>query len=168
MFWVFFHWLKLKCYLMAKLILSCITVLILPSILGNLDMPGHTHLKWQSQIKETWQKINFILHVFLKILQIYCKLVVLGTFGISRYAHTKWHYHLAENVCFYLQAKNQLHPSWFLGDIGQICKLFILGKFNMSGYTNLKWSNQLVQDFHVYLRAKNELNHSFLSCNIPF
>ena len=31
MFWVFFHWLKLKCSLIAKLILSSITLLILPS-----------------------------------------------------------------------------------------------------------------------------------------
>ena len=28
------------------------------------------------------QKFNFILHVFLKILQRYCKLVILGTLGI--------------------------------------------------------------------------------------
>ena len=30
--WVFFHWLKLKCSLIAKLILSSITLLILPRL----------------------------------------------------------------------------------------------------------------------------------------
>ena len=55
------------------------------------------------------QKFNFILHVFLEILQRYCKLVILGTFGMSGYAHPKWYYQLVENFDFFLHAENELH-----------------------------------------------------------
>ena len=59
-----------------------------------LGMPGHTHLKWCINLKKpstfiSWQKINFILDVFLEILQRYCKLVVFGTLGLSGYAYPK-------------------------------------------------------------------------------
>ena len=59
-----------------------------------LGMPGHTHLKWCINLKKpstfiSWQKINFILNVFLEILQRYCKLVVFGTLGLASYAHPK-------------------------------------------------------------------------------
>ena len=55
-------------------------------ILGNLGMPGHTHLNDSINLKKSLmfickQKINFILPVFLDILQRYYKLVILGTFG---------------------------------------------------------------------------------------
>ena len=36
------------------------------------------------------QKINFIVHFLLEILQRYCELVILGTFGMYGYAHLKW------------------------------------------------------------------------------
>ena len=55
------------------------------------------------------QKFNFILHVFLEILQRYCELVILGTFGMSGYAHPKWYYQLVENFDFFLHAENELH-----------------------------------------------------------
>ena len=55
------------------------------------------------------QKINFIFTVFLEMLQIYCKIVMLGTLGKPGSAHLKWYYHLAETFCISLQAKNQLH-----------------------------------------------------------
>ena len=51
------------------------------------------------------QKINFILYVFLEILQIYCKLVIFGTLGMPGYTHPKRYYQVVENVCVYLQAK---------------------------------------------------------------
>ena len=58
------------------------------------------------------QKINFILHDFLEMLQRYWKLIVLGTLSMPGYAHPKWK-KIAENVCVYLQAKIIFipHPS---------------------------------------------------------
>ena len=35
------------------------------------------------------QKINFILHIFLKLLERYCKLVILGPLHMASYAHPK-------------------------------------------------------------------------------
>ena len=60
------------------------------------------------------QKNNFILHVFLVILQRYCKLVVFGTLRLSGFAHQKWYYHLAQNVCVYLQEKKIKKISFIL------------------------------------------------------
>ena len=60
------------------------------------------------------QKTKFILHIFLEILQRYCKLIVLGTLGMPGYANEKWYYQLVENFRVYLQAKNQLHSHAFL------------------------------------------------------
>ena len=65
------------------------------------------------------------------------QLVVLSTLYIIGYAHPKGYYHLVENICVYLQAKNQLHPPCFYGDIAEICKL-ILGILGMPGYTHPK------------------------------
>ena len=71
------------------------------------------------------QKINFILYVFLEILQRCCKLVVLGTLGIPGYVHPNWYYQLVETFMFISAGeKNQIHPPCFSGDIAKICKLF--------------------------------------------
>ena len=59
------------------------------------------------------QNINFIIHMFLEILQRSCKLVVLGTLCMSGYTPQKWYYQLVENFRVYLQTKNQLHPHFF-------------------------------------------------------
>ena len=53
------------------------------------------------------QKINFILPVFLEILQIYCRLAILGVLDMPGYSHSKWYYQLVENFCVYMQGKNQ-------------------------------------------------------------
>ena len=42
---------------------------------------------------------NFILYVFLMILQRYCKLVILGTLGMPGFVHLKRYYYLVENFC---------------------------------------------------------------------
>ena len=57
-------------------------------------------------------------------MQNYWKLV-LGTLGMPGYAHLKWYYQLVENFRVYLQAKNQLYPPRFSGDIAKICKLIL-------------------------------------------
>ena len=57
-----------------------------------------------------WQKINFILYVFLEILQTYCKPVILGSYCVPGYTLPNRYYQLAESHCIYQKAKNQLHP----------------------------------------------------------
>ena len=44
------------------------------------------------------QKIKFIADLFLKILQRYCKLVLLDTLGTPAYAHPKCYDELVENL----------------------------------------------------------------------
>ena len=58
----------------------------------------------------TRQKINFILYVFLEILQRYCKLVISGTLDMSGYAQPKWYYHLEEKLCLYAGKKSTSSP----------------------------------------------------------
>ena len=65
------------------------------------------------------KKIKFILHVFLEILQRYCKLLHLGTLGMRGFAHPKWYYQLVEKFRVYLQTKTHLHPPRFSGDISK-------------------------------------------------
>ena len=112
-------------------------------ILGNLDMPGHTHLNDSINLKKPlificWVKINFILYIFLEILQRHCKLV-LDTLGMPGYADPKWYYQLVQNFSVDLQAKKQLYSPSFSGDTAKICKLLILGTLRMSAYINPKW-----------------------------
>ena len=84
-----------------------------------------------------WEFIpHFIFHIFLEILQRYCKLVILGTLAMPGYAQPKWYCQLVENFCVYLQAKNQLHPPCFSGD-AKTWKL-IFGTLRMSNYTHPK------------------------------
>ena len=56
------------------------------------------------------QKIKFILHVFLDILQRSCKLIVLGTLGMPGNRNPKQYCQLQENFRVYLQAKNPFDP----------------------------------------------------------
>ena len=84
------------------------------------------------------QKIKFIIHVFLEILQRYGELIVLDTLGMPGFAYPKWCYQLVENFIFYLQAKNQLPPtpsSCFSGDIVRYANLL----WDMPGYSHPKW-----------------------------
>ena len=113
------------------------------------------------------QKINFILYVFLEILQRYCKLFVLGTFDMSDYTNPKWYYHLVEDFCVYLQAKNQLHSPCFTGDLAKICKLLILGTLGMHRYKHCPlWclSACLKHIFIIYFFL--EILHFKESCNL--
>ena len=97
---------------------------------SNLRKPVKFICRWN---------IKFILHVFLEILQRFCKLVVLGTLGMPGYASIKWYYQLVENFCVYLQAKNQVHPLCFSGDIAKICELLILSTLGMPGCVHPNW-----------------------------
>ena len=81
--------------------------------LDNLGMAGHKKMIvpiWRALLT-CRQKINFILNVFLEILEGYCKIVILGTLGMPDYAHHQKIYHqLVETFCIYLGVKNQLYP----------------------------------------------------------
>ena len=97
---------------------------------------------------------------------------VLWTLDMSGYAHPNWYYKLVVNFCRYLQAKNQLHPSCFSGDIAKICKL-ILGTLGMPGYTHPKWYYQLDTINFICLPKIYFIIHFFLeiwhfkeSCNL--
>ena len=68
------------------------------------------------------QKTNFMLHVFLEILQ-------------------SCYFKYFEHTCLRKSlpaGKNQLHPLCFSEDIAKICKLLILGTLGMPGYVNPK------------------------------
>ena len=39
----------------------------------------------------------------------HCKVIIVGTFGMPRYAHPNWYCQFVENDCAYLQGKNWLH-----------------------------------------------------------
>ena len=83
------------------------------------------------------QKLNFILHIFLEILERYYNLVISGTFDMPGYTHSKSYYQLVENFRVYLQAQNQLHSPRFPRDVAKICKLLILATLDMPDYAHL-------------------------------
>ena len=78
------------------------------------------------------QKVNFITHFFLKILQRNSKLVILGNLGMPGHTHLKWEYEFEEIFDAYLQAKNQLHSSCFPWDISKILQTFCFGYFRQA------------------------------------
>ena len=82
------------------------------------------------------QKINFIPPFFLEALQRYCKLVILGTLGMSGYGCQKRWYHFVENFDSYLHANNQIHPHLCVELLLRYCKLVILGTLDMPGHAH--------------------------------
>ena len=107
------------------------------------------------------QKINFILHVFLEILERYCKIIILGTLGIPGYAHSKWYYQFVKNFHVYLQVENQPHHQYFSGNIAKICKLLILGT-NDQFVTSIFIYMPKINFIHIYL----DILHFKESCNL--
>ena len=110
-------------------------------ISGDLDMPEtHTPKMRVSVWRNLWclsggKKWTSFLQVFLEILHRYCKLVILGSFGMPGYTCLKWWYQLVENLCIYQHAKNQRHLR-FSGDIccrsGEIyCISFIMCDYHI-------------------------------------
>ena len=79
----------------------------------------HTHLRWSYQFEETFDvylKPKNQLHPFFfpEILQIYCKLAILGTLDMPGYSHPKWYYQLVEKFRVYLQGKKSTSsPTFF-------------------------------------------------------
>ena len=108
------------------------------------------------------QKINFILDIFLEILQRYCEIIVLGTLVMPDYTNIKWYYQFVENFCLFAGKKTTSPPSplSFSGDITKICKL-MLGTLVMPGCTYPKWYYQFADDLNVYLHAKKNFSINF-------
>ena len=77
------------------------------------------------------------------------KLVILGILDLHGYPHPNWYHQLVENYCVYLQAKNELPPPCFSGDIAKMCKL-ILGTSGMSGLKALMFICMLKIQFIVH------------------
>ena len=98
------------------------------------------------------QKIKFIFHVFLAVLQRYCKLV-LGTLDMSGYTNPKWYYQLVENFHIYLQAKNQLYHHDFL-ETRKDMQTSFLGWFWHAWLHTPKMIASPCRRLHVYLHAK--------------
>ena len=69
------------------------------------------------------QKINFIPHFFLKILQRNSKIVPLGNLNMIGHILLKWQYQFGENFDIYLQAKKKIYPSSFPWDIAKIIRV---------------------------------------------
>ena len=74
-------------------------------------MLDHPHQKSLHQFAGNFHaylhpKTNFITICFLKILQRYCKFVLLDTFGMPGYAYPRWYYQLVGNNSVYLQKKS--------------------------------------------------------------
>ena len=110
------------------------------------------------------QKINFITHFFLKILQRNSKLAILGNFGHAWQHKPKLIVSIWRNLCRLYADKNiKLILHVFL-EISQIfCKLVVLGTWEMPGYAHPNWYHQRAEDFYVYLHAKHYfIIHLFL------
>ena len=114
--------------------------------------------------KNSRQKFNFILHVFLQILQRFyktCGFDFLTTCCFGYYGHA-WLYirKVIQSVCRKVlclsPGKKSASSPMLFWRYCKICKP-IMGNLDMPGYTHPKWKNQLVEDFSVYLHAKNKV-----------
>ena len=104
-------------------------------------------------------------HVFLEILQRYCKLVVFGTLGLSGYTHSKWYCHLVENFCVYLQAKINFIPHAFMGILHRYVNLFCLLWTCLVTLTQNDSITSLKISMFICMQ---KLHHSALSYDITF
>ena len=101
------------------------------------------------------QKLNFITHFFLKILQRNSKLVILSNLGMP--GHTP---KMIVSIWRIFDVYQKLFPV-FLEIFQRYCKLVILGTLDRSGYTHPKYYH-LVENFHIYQQAKEPLRpHDF-------
>ena len=138
-------------------------------ILGNLGVPGHTHLKGQYHFEETFdnyqqEKISFIFHIFLKILERYCKFVFSGTLNMPGFAHPRWYYQFVEG------RKSNTHPMIFW----RYCKDTQI-YFGYFGHVWLYTAKIIVSTCRrvlfvgdVYLNAKNKVHQSLPLWDITF
>ena len=109
----------------------------------------------------TCNKLNFITHFFIKVLQRNSKPVILDNLDMPGYTHLKWYYQFEKVFDVYLQIKNNFPV--FLEILWRYCKLVILATLGNPGCIHPKWQYHLVENFRIYLQAEERLNpHVFL------
>ena len=104
------------------------------------------------------QKLNFVIHFFLKILQRNSKLFVLCNLGMSSHTHQKWQYHFEETFDNYQQGKINSILYVFLEILQRYYKVVVLGALGMSGHAHPKWYYQFVENCCVYLQVKDQFH----------
>ena len=103
------------------------------------------------------QKVNFVIHFSLKILQRNSKLSILGNLGMSGHIHQKRQYHFEETFDNYQQGKINSILYVFLEILQRYYKVVVLGAFGMPGHAHPKWYYQFVEKC-VYLQIKNQFH----------
>ena len=107
------------------------------------------------------------------MLQRFCKIVILGTFGIPDCCHQKQQYQLVQLFDVYLHAKSKVVAHLFLEILQIYSKLVILGTLDMSTPTKNDSIN-VETNVNFHLRTKNQLHTFFFieilhfkeSCNL--
>ena len=98
------------------------------------------------------------------ILHRYCKLVVLGIFGMPGYAHRKISLYRKPS-CLSAEKKINFIPHAFLKILQRLANLFwVLWAYLVTHTQN----GSIVEDFNVYLHAKNKFHYSPFSWGIIF
>ena len=100
------------------------------------------------------QKINFVIHFSLKILQRNIKLFVSSNLGMSGHTHQRWQYHFEKTFDNYQQGKINSILYIFLKILQRYYKVVVLGALRMPGHAQPKWYDQLVENICVYLKVK--------------
>ena len=90
------------------------------------------------------QQINFITHLFLKILQRNSKLNILGNSSKPRYTLND-SINLKKSLMFICKRKTNFILSIFLEILQWYCKFVILGTLHKPAYAHLKWYQHLVE-----------------------
>ena len=105
------------------------------------------------------QKINFVIHVFLKILQRNSKLFILGNLAcLPGHTHLKRQYHFEETLDNYQQVKINFILYVFIEMWQRYCTLIVLGTLGIPGCAHPKWYYQFVENFRIYLQARNQFH----------
>ena len=112
------------------------------------------------------QKIKFILHIFLEILQRYLKLIILGTLGMYDYALCRQSdtSNLQKTFVFICRQKINFIAYGFLEILQRYANFLFWVLWACLVWA--KWHYQLVANFDVYPHAKNKLDHSLLEIYI--
>ena len=109
------------------------------------------------------QKIKLILHIFLEILQRYCKLAVLGTLGVPGYVNPKWYYQLKENFRVYCRQNIKFTPPPFLEILQRYTNfLFWVPWACLVAHTQNESINLQKTSMLICMPKINFINHFFL------
>ena len=109
------------------------------------------------------QKVNFIIHFSLKMLQRNSKPFVLCNLGMSGHTHKKWQYHFEEMFDNYQQGKINSILYVFLETLQRYYKVVVLGSLGMPDHAHPNWYYQFVEFFCVNLQVKNQFHSPCIS-----